>query len=1690
MDLGSGSISALDVHPTTGLAEGGVAQPVRVAGCIHAAWASAEDSYAMACPGQSEVVSDLPGLVESTDPVLRTNRGRVVLNDATTGAVWVPEVTTERLDAVWASLEARTEQDQSAPGERESSPIGDAECATTETDREAAGDLTASDDEFGVRPGAVAVLDVLRNDSTAGCGVLTVTAVEDVPTEVGHVRAVNGGRSIQLSLLPEARGEVTLAYSVTDGRGSTTPQRATATVRIIPAATQRPPEQTVTPQLHVEQGGHLVYDVLADFRDPDGDPLEVVRATATAGEIRLDSRGQLTYWPGGTEAASATLEIVVTDGTHEVTATVAVTIHPLASLAPQLGVVHLQAAVGEVVTLAPIEAVVGSGAANLRLASVGEVEGLEILPDLAEGTIRVSGSVPGSYEVPYSIASGGQVASGTARVDVRSGESTAIVTTSDVVHLPATGEVTIRPLANDLPPAESVLVLTEVEVVAGEGIEMTVRGHDTLTLSRVADVSGEVRLRYTATDGRVNASETITVLAQGHSQAQLAPQLTDIDVAVKTGGVVTIPVLDHAEAAEGEALTLMADGVTQPEDGLVMVSGDRVRFLAPDEASTQRFSVAVSGENGVATATVTVSVHEPDPTGKEPAIPADVTARVFAGEEVSIPIPLTGIDPDGDGVLLLGQASAPTQGRVTEWRSRSVVYEAYADAAGTDTFTYAVEDWAGQRSTATIRVAVVPRPTDAGSVTAVDDLIEVRPGTTVSYPVLRNDADAAAGALVLLPVLEVGTPGVSARVVGEEIEVTVPESAIGPEEAIHIVYTASSVTSRDSAVLTVLVADDAELAAPEAADVVVRPADTVGRASVEVDVRSLARNPNGALEELVPVIPEGVTEVTASDLGVLTVTLTDATRVVPYGLAAKGPDGEDLVGYATITVPALGNFPPVLRPRTEALTVRSGETLRVDLTEYVQVAPGKQVTLADADAVSATRADEVRVIDSQTVEFDAGSGYAGPASLTVTVADGPAQGVGTRSSVLSLPVTILATEDYPPRFAGARLDVAPGEEPLTVDLADLTSSVAALSEDGSDFRYRMTGSPPQGVEAALAGSVLTVSAAADTPSGTQGAIGIAIDYGGQSEVLGRVEVEVVASTRPLARVLDQRLTARAGSTVVVDVLTGAFNPFPAEGLSVVGTEVTGDAEASSSGGEVTVTVADSARGQVRLLVTVADATAQRTRMVQAEIVISVLAPPERPAPPRVVSVGDSRVELAWSAPAANGSPISGYRVTGSDGSTQECATTTCVISGLDNGVPVSFTLTARNAVGLSEPSDPSDQVAPDVVPDAPGSVVLERGDGTLTARWAPATTRGTAVVSYDLEVAPGGEVLSLEAAETVHVLRDLDLGESYRVRVRARNQMVDPGPWSEFSAAQVAAATPGVPTGLQAPSGLSDGSGVLTLRWDEAQANGEPVTYRVRVSGPVADGSDAPRGVVSATGTSLAVRGVVAGEQYTLEVRAVNAIGESAWSQALVARVWNPPGTPGSLTAAGTSNPQGPTVSPTVSWSAPSTTGGRGITIREYQVAYRVAGAEREATTSGTSLTLPDLPGGSSLSFRVRAANSEGAWGEYSPWTTAVTLTARPTLSGASAQVFDDDTVGLTWQVDDGGSPVIATTIEIPGVGTYTLGRETSWLSSAPLPPGEYTATIRARTEIATSLPASVSVVVAAPDAAGERIQQRAGNPQ
>ena len=98
------------------------------------------------------------------------------------------------------------------------------------------------------------------------------------------------------------------------------------------------------------------------------------------------------------------------------------------------------------------------------------------------------------------------------------------------------------------------------------------------------------------------------------------------------------------------------------------------------------------------------------------------------------------MDGDDDQLLGLGN-TAPELGRIAEVGSDYLVYEAYPDSCGTDIFSYAVEDWTGQRAQAQIRVGVFQGASES-SVHARDDDITLRPNTSASVPVTLNDISA------------------------------------------------------------------------------------------------------------------------------------------------------------------------------------------------------------------------------------------------------------------------------------------------------------------------------------------------------------------------------------------------------------------------------------------------------------------------------------------------------------------------------------------------------------------------------------------------------------------------------------------------------------------------------------------------------------------------------------------------------------------------------------------------------------------------------------------------------------------------------------------------------------------------------------------------------------------------------------
>jgi len=109
--------------------------------------------------------------------------------------------------------------------------------------------------------------------------------------------------------------------------------------------------------------------------------------------------------------------------------------------------------------------------------------------------------------------------------------------------------------------------------------------------------------------------------------------------------------------------------------------------------------------------------------------------------------------------------------------------------------------------------------------------------------------------------------------------------------------------------------------------------------------------------------------------------------------------------------------------------------------------------------------------------------------------------------------------------------------------------------------------------------------------------------------------------------------------------------------------------------------------------------------------------PVAPGAPRNVSgtPGDGSVTVSWIAPESNGgASITAYTVTASPGgSSCESVTTMCVVTGLTNGVPHTFTVTATNSAGTGPASAASDPVTPasgSTVPISARSWGLDRSD--------------------------------------------------------------------------------------------------------------------------------------------------------------------------------------------------------------------------------------------------------------------------------------------------------------------------------------------------------------------------------------------
>jgi streptogramin lyase len=153
---------------------------------------------------------------------------------------------------------------------------------------------------------------------------------------------------------------------------------------------------------------------------------------------------------------------------------------------------------------------------------------------------------------------------------------------------------------------------------------------------------------------------------------------------------------------------------------------------------------------------------------------------------------------------------------------------------------------------------------------------------------------------------------------------------------------------------------------------------------------------------------------------------------------------------------------------------------------------------------------------------------------------------------------------------------------------------------------------------------------------------------------------------------------------------------------------------------------------------IADTNNDRIR----KVMLSAAAAPSAPAKPSVVA-GNASISVAWTAPAANGSAITGYTATASPGGAT-CTTTgalTCTITGLSNGTTYTVTVTATNATGTSTASPASDPATPTAPsPPAGGGLVTQSPSRLFDTR--PGEPNGAVTITK--QAVTGGTVLEAQ----------------------------------------------------------------------------------------------------------------------------------------------------------------------------------------------------------------------------------------------------------------------------------------------------------------------------------------------------------
>lgn len=1631
-----------DPEPLLDGGEGMPAVPVVVGGCAFGAW-NGNGLVARACVGGEVLQQRYEEFATSATLTWRVNRDRVVLNEMNFGRQLIfgdgdPVYVDEWAEAFTDEPELAEDQDDLTP-----------EVVIQQRDRSTNDPPVANDTVVGTRQGRPLVINPLRNDFDPDGDVLVIEPLAAIDPEIGRITRISDNQEILLELDPNRTQAISFPYTITDGFGHTA--SATVTVNIVPDTINTAPEVSTNETTTVVTGGTVVHDVVANAFDPEGDPISLVSVTTEAGEVRYDNEGLITFTATN---EPGTVEVIYTlsdDLGAESIGILEVTVVPREVNEPPVARnVHATTFVGRELTL---DAMANDTDANGDLLSLVRVESLTgtgtLRWDPTSPDVRFTSTTPGSYNFLYRITDGRDTAEALIRIDVvEPASSEPPVAVRDDVVLTAGVPAYVDVLANDIDPDGDVLTVTGITLPQPSPVDVEILQRSILRISADVALDASYEFDYHITDGVHQATGRVIVTPAPVRDRSQPPVVGPDEYTVRAGGIAYLPVLDNDYDPDGGPLELLApdpvDDLTAARQGRLFRAGNQLRFEAPATPSGTivTSTTVMDSQRNTASGQLVIHVIEPSGERNNPPHAPTLVARVNAGDRVAIPVPLATMDPDGDIVSLMGIASGPRLGAVIEVGHSELIYQADPRTSGTDEFTYRVRDQFGLEATGAVLVGVVGEGLLNADPVALDDEVNVMPGSTVIVPALANDYDPDGGALAYsdrpddLPNPAVGSVAFDSG----QMLYTAPEDAqVGTSTSF-----AYSVTDgrggRASAVVTVRFVDEIPNRPPEPVDVLIDPQ----RPGVEFTTAPLQDNDLDPDGDVLRVVSISYPDAQLNDDGTVTMTMPER----PVQFTYEVTDGIE-TRRAAVVIPLADNLPPVTNLSTA--TVISGEQVTIDVLANDFDPDGNDLVLLD---VLGVRHGTVEIVGDQVVFTASEEGYYGTGGFVYMVADS----VDPAEALIAYGVAQVEIEsdgNIPPQFTTLQVDVPLGGEE-SLDLALATTNL----DPSQTVSFTSVTGQAEGVDASISGSTMTVTVAGGAEIGTFVELVVAVTDGVDT-VEGFVEVTVVASDQPLAQAVADTAQTVQGVPVTIPVLDNDVNPFPEVQLAIVGVTQVDGATITTDGTVIEVAPDPDRRdlGQIVFEYTVADATGDPARNVTGTVTVTVIGRPDIAAAPTCIG-GESRsVQIGWAAPSANGAQITEYQVrisvypTGGGSPSTEIRTfsggsTVQTIGGLQNGLEHTFEVAAINEAVIDDPefSEPSPRCVPDQVPDQPEPPQVTFGDGELYLTFSAPPVDGTPVREMTLLNTTTGQSTTVGPTVTDYTWTGLENGTSYRFTLIATNERGDSDPSPPSTGDGIPA---GAPLSLVAPS-VDTGDRLMTVNWSQPNENGDPIVeYEITIirsgssQGTVSIPDGSRRSVQIDTDNAI---------EYQFRLRARNKAGWSETSGASATAV--SAGRP--FPVSSVSATEGNTTSQ-LSFDEPFD---NGAAITSYQVSVNGG----SWNTLAGDRVVRNLTNGQNYSFRIRAVNSEGT-GDPSPQSNQVNPYGNPTTPGG-LQASDNGSTTITWRWDasDGnGRSIDRYEVSLNNGSWQSVGTSREYSHTVSTPGGSAQLRVRARSTAADS---------------------------